>query len=93
MPVKRRLGKGHFRGRSPDFCDRQLLEGPDLLLAGVGYFDLVPSKPACLDQCLPGERETIIEAMRHDWQRKRDRLLSQWKGRGLPWAAKEFEQP
>lgn len=92
MPIKRRIDKGHFRGRFPDLCDRQLIEGPDLLLAGAGYFDLVPSKPACLDQCEPGEREIILEAMRADWQRKRERLLATWRGPGLPWAAQEFGQ-
>lgn len=92
MPIKRRSTKSHDRGRFPEFCDRQLLEGPDLLLAGVGYFDLVPSLPCCLSDCKPGEREVIIEAMRADWGRKRDRLLAQWRGPGMSWAQMEFEQ-
>ena len=92
MPVKRRTAKAYDRGRFSEVCDRQLLEGPDLLLAGVGYFDLVPSKPACLDQCEPGEREIFPEAMRADWRRKRERLLAVWRGPGLPWAAREFGQ-
>lgn len=92
MPVKRRSTKSHARGRFPEFCDQQLLEGPDLLLGGVGYFGIVPSLPAYLDQCQPGEREVILEAMRSDWQRKREKLLAQWKGPGLPWAQKEFEK-
>lgn len=91
MPAKRRATKAHDRGRFPEFCDRQLLEGPDLLIAGAGYFDLVQSKPAYLDQAEPGEREIILSAMRFDWQRKRDRLLSAWNGPGQPWAQNAFD--
>lgn len=94
MPVKRRPSKSIYRGRFPEFCIEQLTRGPDAsFLAGVGYFDLVASKPACLEHATEEERETILAAMSKDWRKQGARIIADWNGPTPPWALREFGEP
>lgn len=85
MPVKSRLPKGRI---IDDFKRQQLIEGPDLQLAGVGYF--APYNASSMADCTDEQQAEIMEAMRADWQRIGSRIIADCEN--TTWAARMFDQ-
>jgi hypothetical protein len=85
MPVKKRTHKG----RHLDEYRREMLRhGPEaMLLAGCGY--LGEAMASHFASAAPAQQRVILEAMRADWQRYRDRLLAEGGGW---WAENYFRQ-
>ena len=73
MPIKRRTDKG----RHLDEYRREMLrDGPHaVLLAGCGYLGEV--MVSHYSRATTTQQKSILEAMRTDWQRHRDRLLAE----------------
>jgi len=73
MPIKKRTNKG----RHLDEYRREMLkDGPEaMLLAGCGYLGEV--MVSHYSRATTTQQKSILEAMRTDWQRNRDRLLAE----------------
>jgi hypothetical protein len=73
MPIKKRIDKG----RHLDEYRREMLkDGPHaMLLAGCGYLGEVMASHYAT--ATPAQQKVILEAMRADWQRHRNRLLAE----------------
>ena len=85
MPIKKRTDKG----RHLDAYRREMLhDGPDaILLAGCGYLGEVMASHYAT--ATPEQQKVILEAMRADWQRHRNRLLAEG---GDWWAENHLRQ-
>ncbi len=73
MPIKRRLNKGRHLD---EYRTEMLRHGPEaMLLAGCGYLGEVMASH--YSSATPEQQAAILDAMRDDWQRHRDRLLAE----------------
>jgi hypothetical protein len=85
MPVKQRTAKGRHLDT---FRLEQLESGPDAcLIAGAGYLAEV-GPVATFAGASPEQQAAILELMRGDWHRHRDRLTAEG---GVWWAAEAFD--
>ena len=73
MPIKKRTDKS----RHLDEYRREMLkDGPEaMLLAGCGYLGEVMTSHFAT--ATPARQKVILEAMRTDWHRHRDRLFAE----------------